>query len=149
MSAAEGRAALADRRIVTLRKLHDKFVRGRGLSRRDDLVHPSIRLAERDIVANRAAEQCSLLQDNADLRAQRFDGHIAHVVAVYQHASLARVVKAREQIDDGRFAAARRAEKRHGLPRFGFERDVIQHRLAALEIAKSHAIESHVSLYFV
>ena len=76
-----------------------------------------IRAAEGDVVADRAAEQGRLLQHDADLRAQALERHVAHVVAVDQHAPGGDVVEARDQVDDRGLAAAGGAEQGDRLAR--------------------------------
>ena len=107
----------------------------------DDVVQAGIGSAIGDVVADRAAEQRRLLQDDADLVAQTLERHVAHVVTVDQHAALGDIVEARQQIDDGRLAAAGRAQQRDGLARLDRERHAAEHRLAALEVAESHVVE--------
>src|SRR5262249_15879548 len=64
-------AVLADRRVVARGKTHNEIVSVRSLRRRDDVSLGSSKLAERNVVAHRAAEQVHDLADIGDLAAQR------------------------------------------------------------------------------
>ena len=61
---------LADRRIVAGRESHDEVVGMRGLCRCDDFGVRGAELAERDVLADRAAEQMHDLADIGDLGPQ-------------------------------------------------------------------------------
>ena len=102
-----------------------------------------LRLAEGDVLADGAAEQGGLLQHDADLRAQRIERHIAQVVPVDGDAAFGRIVEARQQVDDGGLAGAGGAEQRNRLAGLGFKGDILQHRVAAAEIAEGHVLELH------
>src|SRR5215813_13748303 len=69
LATREGRAALADDRVVAFGQLEDEFVRPRQPCRRDDALHRHGGVGEGDILAHRAVEQHVLLQDDADLTA--------------------------------------------------------------------------------
>ena len=104
LPAAEGRAALADRRGVAFGETHDEVV-GRGSLRGgDDLFVRCVGPAKGDIVADRAGEEIGLLQHDADLPAHGLDGHIADIVAVDQHATAGHIVEARDEVDDAALA---------------------------------------------
>src|SRR5208337_3832277 len=68
-----------------------------------------VRLAIGDVVAHRVVEQNRFLRDDADLRAQRGQGYIAHVVAVNQQPSGSHIEEARNQVNQRAFARAARA----------------------------------------
>ncbi len=70
------------------------------------------------------------MQHDADLTAQAVKRDIAHIVAVNQYRALADIVEARDQVDDRRLAAARRAEQSDGHAGRGFEADIAQYRVA-------------------
>ncbi len=87
LAAGKLHAVLADRRIVAGRKAHDEIVRMRGLGGGDDLRLAGIEPAERDVLADRAAEQVHDLADIGDLLPQRAARHRGDVLAVDQDAA--------------------------------------------------------------
>src|SRR3970040_338032 len=76
-----------------------------------DLRRRGLRPAEGDVVADGAGEEGRILQHDADLRAQRLERDRAQVVAIDGNAPLARVVEARQQVDDGCLARAGGAQQ--------------------------------------
>jgi hypothetical protein len=56
-------------------------------------------------------QQRGVLGDHADLCAQAFLGHFGDVLAVDQDAPALQVVQAQQQVDQGRFARAGRADQ--------------------------------------
>ena len=73
------------------------------------------RAGEGDVVAQAAGEQERLLRHDAQLTTQRVERHVAQIVAVDQHAALGRVVEARDQLRQSRFARAGLADERDRL----------------------------------
>ena len=92
-------------------------MRVRGLCRGDDLRLAGAELAERDVLADRAAEQVHDLADIGDLPAQRAARYGGDVLAVDQDAPGIDVVEAQDQIEHRRLAAARGADQRGDLAR--------------------------------
>ena len=72
--------------------------------------------AVRDVGGDRVVEEHRLLRDDADLRAQRRQRHVAHVAAVDQDRAAGDVVEPRHQIDQRRLAGAAAADDRQHLP---------------------------------
>eukprot|EP00967_Tisochrysis_lutea_P020802 scaffold23608_cov24-Tisochrysis_lutea.AAC.3 len=113
LAARELAAAQPDLGVETIAKvLCDEVERVRRSRRRFDLLARGTRLAERDIFRYRPEEEHRLLCDEADLCAERLDVVLLQVDAVEQDGTRERVVVALEQLDDGRFARARRADER-------------------------------------
>ncbi len=98
---------------------HAPTARARGLELRRRVASGP---AERDVLADRPAEQERLLRDDPHLRAQRRARHVAQVVAVDEHPPLGRVVEARDELGERRLAGAGRADERDGLRRRDVER---------------------------
>ena len=67
LAAGQLHAVLADRRVVTGGKVKDEFVRVRRFGGGDDLRFAGAEPAERDVLADRAAEQLNDLPDIGDL----------------------------------------------------------------------------------
>ena len=106
LAAGELVAALADRGIVATRHRHDEIMRGSRLRRRDDLLLRGVRPAEGNIRAHAVVEQHDILADDADLSAQARQRDMAQVLPVDLDAALVRVVEARHEREQRRFARA-------------------------------------------
>ena len=132
-------AALADLGVVAVLQRDDEVVgadRPRGVL---DLLRRGVDAAERDVVADRAAEQERLLGHDPHLRAQRGRRHVAQVVAVDEDAAGGRVVEARDELGQRRLAGAGRADQRDRLAGRHGQVDVAQ-RLA-LAVGEDDVIE--------
>jgi hypothetical protein len=140
LAARQARASLAQDGVVALGQPRDEVVRVGGLRRRDDLVHRRVELAVANVVGDRAREQQRLLEDHADLVAQRLELEVADVVPVDRDPAALGVVEADEHADEGRLAGARRADDRHALAGPDGERDVVQRVVAAL-VGEVHVLE--------
>ena len=97
-----------------------------------------------DVVHHRAGEQVRVLQHDAERAAQRAFFDLVDVDAVVADFAVGDVVKAVEQIGDGRFARAGRADEGDLLPRLGVERDVMQDGFALL-VAEVNVEHPHVA----
>ena len=84
LPAGELQALLADLRVITLRERRDEIMRMRRLGGGDDLVLARPRLAQRDVVADRAAEQIDVLAHIGELMAQRLARARGDVLSVDQ-----------------------------------------------------------------
>src|SRR5690606_319449 len=91
-----------------------------------NLILGGFRPAKGDVGADGVGEKRRLLQDDADLRAQRVERDVANVVIVDRHAALQHVVEARDQVDNGGLAGAGRAEQGDDLSGRGVQRHVVQ-----------------------
>ena len=76
-----------------------------------------------------------------------FEGHIAQIVPVDGDAPFGGIVEARQQVDDGGLARAGGAQQGDRLARLGLEADILQHRLAAAEVAEGDILEAHPALH--
>ena len=108
LAAGKLQAVLADRGVVADRKAFDEIVRVGGLCRGDDFLFAGAELAERDVVADRAAEQVHDLAHIGDVLAQRAARDRGDVLAVDQDASRIDIVEAQDQVEHRGLAAARR-----------------------------------------
>ena len=88
----------------------------------------NVRLAVGDIVPHRVVEQHRLLRDDADLRAQRIQRHVPHIVVVDQNLPAADVKESRNQVHQRALARAARSNHRQHLARLHFQIDVVQHQ---------------------
>ena len=71
--------------------------------------------AQCDVVPYRALEEEHVLRNECDRLAQRSDIDACHVGAIDPHCPVERIVEPLDQADDGRLAAARRADKSRRL----------------------------------
>ena len=106
-------AGLSEGRIEAVRQHPDERLGMRGARRGEHRLHRDIGPAVGDVVAHRVVEQDDLLGDEADLAAQRRQGHVAHVAAVDEQRPLGHVVETRQQVHQARLAGAARPDQRH------------------------------------
>ena len=130
LSTREPQAALADESGVALRQRGDEVVRIGGARRRGDLRRRRIRLAEPQIVLDRAVEQIRVLPHHGDLIARRVRIERGEVGTADAHAAGLRIVKPQQQRRDGRLTAAARADDADALAGSDIERQPTE-RLAA------------------
>ena len=147
LAAGEAEALLADHRVVALRHLQDEVVRQRGLRRFYHARERHIRLPVRDVVAHRVVEQDRLLRHLADLRAQRGQAHVAHIVAVDQDAPAGHIEEARNQVHQRRLSRPARPHNRHHFAALHGQIDVVQHHRrpftvrVLLLVAEAHVLK--------
>ncbi len=141
LSAREPQAALADQSGIALRQRGDEVVRIGGARRRDDLRRRRIRLAEPQIVLDRAVEQISVLPHHGDLPRAASGIERREVGAADAHAARLRIVKPQQQRRDRRLAAAARADDADALADFDVERQPIERLAAPARIGEMHVVE--------
>jgi hypothetical protein len=110
LTSRQRQATLTDRGVVSARELGDELVRLGDTGSRFDLVVSGVGMAIRDVRPNRVREEKAVLEDNAELPAQRSKLHVPQVVAVNEHGSLGRVVEARHEHGQRRLATAARTD---------------------------------------
>src|ERR1700722_15088524 len=106
LAARQLQPALAHGRVVAGRKRHDEFVRMRRRGGRPDLRLARTRPAKGYVVADRPVEEIDVLAHIADLPAQRSPRHGRDVLAVDGDDAARYLVETRDQIENGRLAAA-------------------------------------------
>ena len=102
------------------------------------VVEGSVAVRIQQVGFDRSGEQHAFLRNIADFFAQIAAFHIADVDPVHQDAPRGYIVKADQQVHQGRFTAARHADKCGRLPVLRFKADIFQHRLIASGIAEGH-----------
>ena len=85
----------------------------------DDIGLAGFEVAKRNVLADRAAKQMNNLANVSNLFPQRAPRYRRDVLAVDQDAAAVNVVKAQQQIEHRRLAAARWADKCGELPSLG------------------------------
>ncbi len=114
-----GAKALADDLVVAARKRVDHFVGEASLRGLDDARTIVARLdaSDRDVVGGSQVIAHEVLEDDADVGAQREQVVLAQVVAVEQDASLVGIVEARQELHQRGLAGAVLAHQRQHLAR--------------------------------
>ncbi len=92
----------------------------------DDLRFGRVEPSISDIFVNSPAEQQRFLRHNADLRADAGLCHVAQILIIDLHRAAGRVVKARDQVEQCRFARAARPDQRDNLARLDRHIDMFQ-----------------------
>ncbi len=141
LPAREQHPALAHHRVEALREPLDHRPQPRAPRRLGDLRVGGAEAAVGDVVAQRAGEQEHVLLHDADPRAQRGEGRVAHVHPVHQHAPALDVVEARQQRAERRLARPRRTDERQRRARLDPQRQPAQHGRACRVVAEGHALE--------
>ena len=85
-----------------------------------------------------------ILQHNAERPAQAGLGNVLDVDAVVRDLAAIDLIKAVDEVGDGRLSGARRAHKRDLLPRLGKQVEVREHA-GARHVGKVHGMEAHVA----
>src|ERR1700676_820881 len=127
LAAGKLQAVLADRRIVAGREAHDEIVRMCGGGGSDDLRLAGVELAERDVLADRAAKQMHDLADIGDLLAQRTARYRGYILTVDQDAPGTYVIETQQQVEHRRLAATRRADEGGDLAPLRDKAHALQH----------------------
>src|SRR5262245_1927422 len=91
----------------------------------DDLVARGFGFAVGDVLPDRRVEENRLLQNKADLLAQRPQGEVARVFSVDQEPTRKGIVEAGDEADDRGFASAGRSAGRDGLAGLDGQADVL------------------------
>ena len=99
-----------------------------------------VRLADQQVLADRAVEQAGLLEHDGHGVAQRGQGDVAHVRAVDQDAAGVGVAQALEEGQRRGLARAGGADQGHGAAGLGGEGEV-EHALVGAGEAVGHALE--------
>src|SRR6185369_13209236 len=125
LSTGKRDASLSDDRIVPFRHLLDELVRVRHLGSPYDLLPRRARFAVGDVAPDRRMEEHRLLQDKADLPAQRMLRVAANVLPIDLHYARGRVVETGQQADHRCLPCTGRADQRHNLSGLHTEADTL------------------------
>lgn len=79
-------------------------------------------------IADARVEEESVLEDDADVLAQRFHRHVAHIPTVREYAASVGIVEAGEEACDRHLARAARPDEREQLPGFNSKGNIVQRR---------------------
>ena len=103
--------------IVAIGQILYKVVDARNFSCRDDLFLGDIRHAVGNIITQSRVEEKDVLQHQADVAAQRCLRHCANIFAIDRDAARGDIIKARQQMQNGAFAAATLSDETRDLRR--------------------------------
>jgi hypothetical protein len=127
LPARERHAALADHRLVAGRQADDVVMELRELSGALDTLLLGPRIAVGDVVLDRGREQELVLLHDAHRFPQRLERDPGDLLPVDGDRAAAHVIKARDEVGDGRLAAARRPDDADRLAALGREADPLEH----------------------
>ena len=138
LAAGKQHAILADLGVEALRQVVDELL-GVGSLRRplDFLARRASQVAVGDVVGHAVVEQRDLLGHQGDVAAQVAQAIILDFNAIKEDLAVIVLVKARNQVGQGRFAATGTADQGDHLPGLGDETDVIQHLLVGSGITEA------------
>ena len=145
LAAAEPYAAFADDRVVAFVQRHDVVVDVGAFRGFDDLLLRRVQPSIEDVVANGRVEEIDVLLHDADVPPQRFHRDVADVHAVQQDAAFLDLIEMRDQMADGRLAAAGRADQSEGLAGLDLHVDVLQDVMLAV-VGERHVVEFDFAL---
>ena len=143
LTAGQVASALLHRIIELARLLADKILRLRNGQRVPQFFVRGILVAPEQIRANRALEQLCLLHDDRNVAVQLLLGIGGNRLTEQGDLPLRCVIKARNQADERRFAAARAADNADGLPLLCREGHIGQAFRTRALIAQGHMVERH------
>ena len=113
------------------------------LGRAFDTLLAGVGMAKGDVGCNRVREEEVLLEDHADLLAERLQWQRAHIVPVEQDATVAGVVEARDEREERGLARPRGTSDGDALPGLSHKVHILKYRgvLVVLEgdVIKAHA----------
>ena len=135
--------ALAEDLVVAVRQPPDDAVGEAPLRRGGDprAIESRIDAADGDVLARGQVVAHEILEDDADVPAQRLEVVVAQIVAVQHHVALVGIVEAREQLDQRGLAGAVLAHQRQHFA--GAQREVeVAHRPAlGARVAEADVVE--------
>ena len=147
LPAREHHAAFAHVGVVALRERGEEVVRGGGAGGLLDLGVGRAGAAEADVLARGGGEDHRVLRHERKRPAEVRPRHVAQVDPVEQDAPRGRVEEPLDQLDHGRLARARGADKRHRLSGPDVEGHAVQRLvLGPRGVAEDHVLERHAAL---
>ena len=126
----EARARAGEQGVIAIMQVADERMAVAHLRRLD---HPRVRGGEVrvfEVPAHRVGKEHRVLQHDGRAAPQAAAGNVADVDPIDQDLAAVDIIKAHEQVDNGRLPAAGGADKGHLLPGMHREAEVMQHLLA-------------------
>src|SRR5262249_41204573 len=121
-------AALTDHRVQTLGRAFEQARARRAAQRRQALLVGRLWIPEEQVLPDRSGKELRVLRDEADALAQPVEVDVAAGDAVVEDSPGLWRIEADEQLDQRRFAGARRPDERNGLAPLRRKRDVADRR---------------------
>jgi len=113
-----------------------------GLGGGDDFLIRRVRLAHGDVLADGSGGEPRILQNHADVFAQAAARQAARLVAVHADFTGIHVVKAHQQVDHRRLAAAGRADDGDALAGLNVQREILD-QLTIRGVGEIHVVDGH------
>src|SRR5436309_11866311 len=126
LSARERDSPLAQYRVIAFRESLDELALVRQPGGSFDFCPRWVGSAVGDILAHTRGKEQAVLEDDANLAAERVQGVAADVMFAHSHDPLPWVVQPYQQADQRRFPAAGGADDRNALSGAGLETAVLQ-----------------------
>ena len=138
----QAHTAFAQKAVIALGQLGQKFVRIGRLGGGDDLGVAGLGSAVADVVPRRARKNHRLLRHDANACAQVVQAHAVDGHAINLDLPLLRVVKAQQQIEQRGFACATGPDHRHGLSAVDLGVELVNRRCqGARGVMKAHTLQ--------
>ena len=144
LAARQGHAALADRRVVALVEMGDKFSRRRAFGCGAHIFHGGVRAAIADIVHDAGAKDDRILRHQRETRAQMRRINIANINAIQHHRARLRIVETHQKLENRRLAGARRTDdgdrfaRRHAEGKSLQRRRILTRRISECDVVEAH-----------
>ena len=148
LALAQVAAAREEQRIISIGQLHDEVMRIGKLGGSFDLLVRGIQPAVANVLPDRCREYISILKHDPQLTAQTVLVQLADIAAIYGDYAIINLIEAGEEIDNGGFAGACRADEGNGLAWPGGKRNVPQNRDVFL-ITEGHMVKSYLAIHIV
>ena len=149
MSAGYIRTTLLDICVVAIRHLLDEFIGAGKLTRTSAHLVSSILITPAEILVNRSAEQCILLQHNGDFISKCLHVVFPDILASNSDAALRHIIQTADQADKTRLRATGSADDANRLTRFNRYIDILQYEiLRRLLVTEIYMIELHASVRY-
>ena len=142
LAARDVGAPLGYRSFETFRHRFDEVASLGYLERFPHLRFGGVGFAVAEVGGDGAGEQVGLLGNQADRSPQGVRVDVANVYPVDQHPSFGGVEQAGDQVDQGGFSGAGRADHGGGLPGQGREADVAENRLGSARVTEPDLLET-------
>ena len=138
LPARQGRAHIANQRVVAHRHGLDVVVHGRYARALLDPLQLGLRVEERDVVVDRPGQEALVLHHNTGRFAPRRKSEPGQGHAADEHFAAGRRLYAQHDLQQRALAAARRAHDGHRLTGLDAQVDAAEHIGLAIAVAKTH-----------
>src|SRR5262245_34542806 len=138
-------AAFADLSLITRRHLTDEIMSTSEHRRADYLFEGRIRVTQRNVLSDSAAEKKHVLWHDTNLSTKARERHLVHIIAVDRNGSLIGFMQSQQQIGKGSLAGPASPDNGNRLAGRNIEVDILKGiALRSCRIAKSDVAELDV-----